>query len=307
MLLAGLVVLFAAFGVPLAAQDQPDANTPADSQLAGTVRTPEGTPVPGSTLRVIQTATGKAWITWTDENGKFEFPALPEGHYRVEISQLGFAPGTKEIDVASGTQAPVDLKLDVGTLAAITAPPATENAAKTPSAPAAAGAATATSSPSTTAANNSAAIPHGGKNDSRNGQQSGPGSLGQGGGRRAFQQVGLNGQNQKPLETGTEDQNIAGDGGQLGQVASADAVQMIGTVAMAQSPSGSSPQTGDSGPDTRSGFGNGDNTIPGQAAPAGFGGPWRPKAGADSGGGPGGRRWARRPTRARPSGWTARC
>ena len=120
MLLAGLFVLFAAFGVPLAAQDNPDANEPADSQLAGIVRTPDGTAVPGSTLRVIQTSTGKAWVTWTDQNGEFEFPALPAGHYRVEISQLGFAPATKEIDLASGKQAPVDLKLDVGTLAAIT-------------------------------------------------------------------------------------------------------------------------------------------------------------------------------------------
>src|SRR5258708_10597374 len=128
-------MLFAAFAVPLAAQDNADVNGPADSQLAGTVHAPDGTAIPGSTLRVIQTSTGKAWITWTDESGKFEFPALPAGHFRVEISQLGFAPATKEIDLASSTKTPVDLKLDVGTLAAITAHPATENAAKATSAP----------------------------------------------------------------------------------------------------------------------------------------------------------------------------
>src|ERR1700690_4007026 len=133
-LLAGLLALFTAFEAPLAAQDNSDANAPADAQLAGTVRTPDGTAVPGSTLRVIQTSTGKAWITWTDEDGKFEFPALPSGHYRVEISQLGFAPATREIDLASGKQTPADLKLDVGTLAAITAPAAAVDAAKTPSA-----------------------------------------------------------------------------------------------------------------------------------------------------------------------------
>src|SRR5579863_7394184 len=130
MQLAGLLLLLAAFCIPLAAQDNPDANAPADSQLAGTVHSPDGTGVPGSTLRVIQTSTGKAWVTWTDEDGKFEFPALPAGHYRVEISQLGFAPASKEIDLVSGTQAPIDLKLEVGALAAITAPPATENAVK---------------------------------------------------------------------------------------------------------------------------------------------------------------------------------
>src|SRR5579863_5350402 len=123
-LVAGLLMLVAAFCIPLAAQDNPDANAPADSQLEGTVRSPDGTGVPGSTLRVIQTSTGKAWVTWTDENGKFEFPALPAGHYRVEISQLGFGSVTKEVDLAAGPQSALEMKLDVGTLAAITAPPA---------------------------------------------------------------------------------------------------------------------------------------------------------------------------------------
>src|SRR5216684_825854 len=135
--LACWLVLFAAFVAPLAAQDNSDANAPADSQLAGGVRTPDGTAIPGTTVRVIQTSTGKAWLTWTDEEGKFEFPALPAGHFRVEISQLGFAPATKEIDLSSGIKTPFDQKLDVGTLAAITAPPTAENPAKAPSAPSA--------------------------------------------------------------------------------------------------------------------------------------------------------------------------
>jgi trimeric autotransporter adhesin len=302
VLLAGLLVLLAAIGVPLAAQDNPDSNAPADSQLAGAVRSPDGTAVPGATLRVIQTSTGKAWVTWTDDNGKFEFPALPSGHYRVETSQIGFAPATKEIDLASGTKASVDLKIDVATLAAIAASPATENAAKVPnerasnesakSAPDTDAPVPATSNPSTNGANTGAVTSPGGRNAGgnggqrtggvRNGQQGTPGSNGQGGGRRAFQQVGLNGQNQNPAEIGAEDQNIPEAGGQLGQAESADAVQMIGTVAMGQIPAGGFPQSGDFGPDGRGGFGNGDNAIPGQAAPAGFGGP-----GGGFGGGPG--------------------
>jgi len=296
-MLAGLLALLSAFGVPLAAQDNPGANESADSQLAGTVRAPDGAAIPGTTLRVIQTSTGKAWVTWTDENGKFEFPALPAGHFRVEISQIGFAPARKEIDLASGTQTPFDLKMDVATLAAINAPPETENAAKASGAPAAGGPAPATSNPNTTAANIGAVAPpernagnegrRGGGGGNRNGQQGGPGSYGPGGGRRAFQQVGLNGQNQNPAEPGTDDQNIAEAGGQLGQAASADAVQMIGTVAMGQMPAGGFPQPGDFGPDGRGGFGNGENTIPGQAAPAGFGGPGGGGFGGGPGGGPG--------------------
>jgi hypothetical protein len=317
VLLAGLFLFLAAIGVPLAAQDNSDENAPADSQLAGTVRAPDGTPVPGATLRIVQTSTGKAWVTWTDENGKFEFPALPAGHFRAEITQIGFAPAAKEIDLASGMKTPIDLKMDVATLAALNTLPAAENASTStnapsssessksaPTAPATGSGASgvpATPNPTTTASNNSAAASttgNGGVNagkrtgggGSRTGQQGDAGGSGQGGGRRAFQQVGLNGQSQNPTDLGPEDQNIAEAGGQLGQAASADAVQMIGTVAMGQMPAGGFPQPGDFGPDGRGAFGNGDNTIPGQAAPAGFGGPGGPggPGGGGFGGGPGG-------------------
>src|SRR5258708_37986432 len=90
------LVLFAAFVAPLAAQDNSDANAPADSQLAGGLRTPGGTAIPGTTVRVIQTSTGKAWRTWTDEEGKFEFTAFPPGPFRGYISSLGFAPAATE-------------------------------------------------------------------------------------------------------------------------------------------------------------------------------------------------------------------
>ena len=295
MLLAGLLLTLAAYGVPLAAQDNSDANAPADSQLEGSARAPDGTAVPGATLRITQTSTGKAWITWTDENGKFEFPALPAGHYRVEISQLGFVPATSEIDLASGTQGPLDLKMDVGTLAAMAARPATENAAvkSAPPGTAAAGGATpAGSNPGTSAANSSATAAPGGKNGGNPAQGGGGGRNaqqgGQGGGRRAFQQLGLNRQNENPAEIGTEDQNISEPGEQLGQAASADAVQMMGTVAMGLMPPGGFPQPGEGGPETRSGFGNGENAIPGQGAPAGFGGQGGPGGGfGGPGGGPG--------------------
>ena len=220
VLLAGLLVLFTAFGVPLAAQDNPDASAPADAQLAGTVRTPDGTAVPGSTLRVIQTSTGKAWITWTDEDGKFEFPALPSGHYRVEISQLGFAPATREIDLASGTTNAGRSEIGrghsrgdycsygrSGTRQRLPARPLRMKV-RSPRRPA---------RPRRAALHllhrlrrrprqiTSAATPPGGRNGGGNGGQRGGGGrngggAGQGGGRRAFQQVGLNGQDQNPTE-----------------------------------------------------------------------------------------------------------
>ncbi|MBZ5644359.1 MAG: carboxypeptidase-like regulatory domain-containing protein [Acidobacteriia bacterium] len=310
----------AVFGGTVAAQDNaaPDAAA-ATLQITGFVRTAGSTTVPGATLRVIQTSTGKAWVSWTDESGKFSFPDLPAGHYRVEISQLGFAAANREIDLASGNQAPLKLKLDVGTLAAITAPAPSENFS-------AAKERVQSAAPLTAAANSGAAAPGnqnalasgasredpggapdansgtpgrrfggaggaqgGGPGSGRNGPGGGTGRQGQGGGRRTFQQVGLNTQNQNNADTAGDDIGAADTGSQLGQAASADAVQMIGTVAMGQTQNqaGGFPQAGDGGPggpDTQGAFGNGGNAIPGQAAPGAgpMGGP------GGFGGGPGG-------------------
>ena len=320
VVLAALLSLPLFFDIPLAAQNPTDTNASAELPLTGVARTSDGVPVPGATLRAIQTSSGKAWVSWTDENGKFTFPALPAGHYRVEISQLGFAPGTQEIDLSPASQAPVELKVDVATLAAINAPPVTETPAKTESAnPPASGeaaksappaVASANSGPSsgtppsqnqnTTAANNGGSATPGGRTGARyggqrGGQQGGPGGQGQPGARRTFQQVGLNGQNPANADnTGTEeDQNPPEQEAQLGQAASTDAVQMIGTVAMGATSDqmagfgqfGGGPG-GPGGPDAGNGFGNAGipgQTVQGPAADPGGGG-----FGGGPGGGPGG-------------------
>ncbi len=319
------IVLIAAFAYPLSAQDNPDANTAVTVSLTGVVHTTSGIPVPGATVRAVETASGKAWVSWTDETGKFEFPGLSEGHYRVEFSDLGFTPTTKETDLSQASHAPLDLKVDIGTLESMNTPPATQasaappsatptepNSASKPEAPAAApSTATTTPSTGTTTANNRPAGSGGGRGG-RFGQQGGAGAggPGTGGGRRAFQQLGLNANNnaqpaqnaqdQNPAEIAGEEQQAAADaGGQLGQAASADAVQMIGTVAMGQAPDqigGGFGQFGGGpgGPDAQGGLGiAGPGGIPGQGAPggagpAGFAGPGGPGGGPGGGGGFGG-------------------
>ena len=219
LLLAGLLTLPAAFGVSLAAQESSDADNSAGLKLAGVVRTPEGASVPGSTLRAIQTSSGKAWVSWTDENGKFAFPALPAGHYRVEISQLGFAPATQEIDLSPASQTPLEIKLAVGTLAAINAAAATENPIRTQSANPSASSEAAKSAASGTPPSNNGTPPSQNQNTAaaNNGTPGGRPGGQQGGGRRAFQQVGLNAQNQNNAEnTEGEQTNLPEPGGQLG-------------------------------------------------------------------------------------------
>ncbi len=91
------------------------------SSIAGVVRTAEGSPVPGATVRLISPETNKVWLSWTDDFGKFEFPQMPSGKYRIEASQLGFVQATMETQVPAASPAPISVVLRVATLAELAA------------------------------------------------------------------------------------------------------------------------------------------------------------------------------------------
>jgi len=103
------------------AQSQTETST---ADVAGVVHTVDGSAVPGASLRLINTDTRKAFVSWTDESGKFQFSGLPAGHYTVEASQLGFLPASLEIDLGAGPPPPpLLLTLRVATLADLAASP----------------------------------------------------------------------------------------------------------------------------------------------------------------------------------------
>lgn len=91
----------------------------AASAASGIVRTAQGVPVPGATLQLTEISSGRKWVSWTDENGRFTLPGLPAGHYRAEVSQLGFEPTTQEFDLTAQNSAPLELTLKVATLEAL--------------------------------------------------------------------------------------------------------------------------------------------------------------------------------------------
>ena len=234
------------------------------------MRTTGGTPVPGAAIRLLEIVTGHAWLTWTDENGKFIFPALPAGHYRVEVSQLGFETLTKEIDLgpagagqaatepglAAASTAPIELRLAVATLAELNPAPAAVPATPSSAAPAplqtpaqspSAGNSTppnsASSAPGNPSQNQAAANTPSQGNARRNPSSStaagggAPGRAGAGGQRRGFQQVGLNGQGQgnangNEADSSTDANASAQQESPLGQASSSDSFMMNGTVAM---------------------------------------------------------------------------
>jgi hypothetical protein len=117
------LVTFLALSLLLAPRVLAQQAISSSSLVSGTLQTPEGVPVPGATVRLISLDTNKVWLSWTDESGKFEFPQILPGRYRVEASQLGFVQTTREVQIAASPASPISMIMRVATLAELSATP----------------------------------------------------------------------------------------------------------------------------------------------------------------------------------------
>ena len=245
--------------------------------------------------------------------GDSRLPGLPAGHYRVEVSQLGFDVAVSESDVAAAPPPPpLEITMKVASLEAmappLAAPAAQEQAGAAGTANASTEAAAESARPAAGPGSGwSRRIPRGTRERRCRGQRrrSGPAECARGeGSHRArrqwrppgsFQAVNLDGNGDA-----TEDQDQAAtmdaarpapgvEADALGQASSSDAFLMAGTVGRGDDTAGGfGPGGGFGGPGGPGGFGGpGDQggAIPGFQAgaggAAGFGGP-------GPGGGPGG-------------------
>lgn len=262
---------------------QSDPKAPAPSEtigVGGLVRSTEGTPIPGATVRFTNTDTNQVWVSWTDQSGKFEFPGLPAGPYRAEASQLGFVSSSLEVRLGGGPAPPsLQLSLSVATLAQLTAPAGSEKSASQSNAGERRGnrnANAGNASPPNAAPN----APGGRAGYRGRGQQLPPGVLNamtQGMATGGFQQTDLADESTGANEEAgppppTESSNGAG--------LSSNAFLLQGTVGMGLSPAGPG------GPGAAGGFGFG----PGGLAPDLPGAPGAPGSAGGIGGpgGPGG-------------------
>ena len=110
------------FGLPAAHSIAAQQSAAPPAPLTGIVKTPEGTAVPGATVRLINDETHKVWLSWTDESGKFEFPQIAPGHYRIEANQLGFTQTSLTIQVPVVPPGAIPIVLRVATLAELSTP-----------------------------------------------------------------------------------------------------------------------------------------------------------------------------------------
>ena len=58
--------------------------------ILGTVADTSGAVVPGAAIRAVSQSTGQQWDTTSDSSGRFNFPRLPVGDYRLEAAHTGF-------------------------------------------------------------------------------------------------------------------------------------------------------------------------------------------------------------------------
>lgn len=300
-----LVVVLALLCLPLAARQAQEP--PSRVTLQGVVRTASGTPVPGASVHIMEENSGKSWITWTDEQGKFRLPELPAGKFKIDASQIGFGTATQELTPTSETSPDIILSLSIASaseiasenakLAAselpVTAPKPANEAPKTASAPGAAATPPATGANGTQATSaakpgtTSSAANRGGR-----GGQGGQQGNGRGGGR-GFTNVNVGG-NGAGADTG-DNTGLGDQSSTLGGTAadSADALLVQGTTAQGAQTGGF--QMGGNGNFDNPNGGNANGQVgqlgteipgvPGGAPGGGFGGPG---GGGRGGGGPGG-------------------
>ncbi|HZP32940.1 MAG TPA: carboxypeptidase-like regulatory domain-containing protein [Candidatus Acidoferrales bacterium] len=308
-----LLLLFSC--APARAQDTaspPGQAQSADSapkgRLSGTVGTSNAVPIPGATLRLVETSSGRAWVSWTDENGHFDLPGLPFGHYKIEVTQLGFDTATQQFDL-SNTPSAITVTLKIASLETIQRSAAAQDTQRENLIAPAGNEAPPAVAPNSRSSDNPQASPQTpsgggfrrrrlpGSSPGSDGQQNGDSASAQtdtsevagagprgqnfGGRRGGFQQVLLNNQNGlegRQGDAGEQSENGNGEQGPLGQAASSDAVLMNGTVGQG---------------DQNAGFGGfppGGVMIagPGNTGPNGFGGTGGTFSGGAPMGNPGG-------------------
>jgi len=197
--------------------------------ISGIVQTDGRIAIPGATVRIENSATRQRWVTWTGEDGKFKFPSLPPGSYRLSSDALGFAAAELDVTLQSATPPPppVVLTLQVLSLAEISsvnaAPAASANSPAQRNEPA-----LASKQAAVTRRRRGHMATRGVPGENRQASATLPAGLtnamreGMGG----FQQADVNVQG----SAGAPDQNASASNGPLGAASSSDSLLLNGSV-----------------------------------------------------------------------------
>ncbi len=86
-----------------------------NASVAGRVKDPSGAAVQGAQVTARETETNVSRNVTTDNEGRFRFPYLSVGRYRIEIRNQGFSDAVRTVDLTVGAAFDLSIALTVGT------------------------------------------------------------------------------------------------------------------------------------------------------------------------------------------------
>jgi streptogramin lyase len=84
---------------------------PATTTLSGTVKSSDGKPLEGVGVSAHGASETFTTTVYTDESGRYAFPAMSSGQYRIWAQAVGFEPAKVEAGLSEGAKKQVDLTL----------------------------------------------------------------------------------------------------------------------------------------------------------------------------------------------------
>jgi hypothetical protein len=87
------------------------------ARLQGTITDAQGAVVNGASITVTNVGTGRSVTVQSSGAGDYSVPALPPGHYKIEVKLQGFKAVTQEITLQVSQIAPLNFQLQPGDIA----------------------------------------------------------------------------------------------------------------------------------------------------------------------------------------------
>jgi hypothetical protein len=104
-----MLILLAVGALPALAQQSVTSAT-----LSGHVEDKEGAGITGATVTATNLDRNQSWKLRSDDQGRFRFPILPVGAYRIEVEHAGFAAFNKELNLSVGQALDLPVTLAIG-------------------------------------------------------------------------------------------------------------------------------------------------------------------------------------------------
>jgi streptogramin lyase len=93
------------------AQNGFSQSAPATTTLSGAVKSSEGKPLEGVGVSARGATETFTTTVYTDESGRYSFPAIASGQYKIWAQAVGFEPAKAEAGLSEGAKKQVDLTL----------------------------------------------------------------------------------------------------------------------------------------------------------------------------------------------------